>query len=116
MKKLTLQITRNNFDAILQGTQKIETRYIYPNTAKRYFVDPDAEELTLREYDVLYLINGRRKDSPRLTVEVKDVEWHIMVDEETGEDVVYVEDGTEYLGAMVIYHLGKVLSTENIQL
>ena len=129
MKKLTFQITKDSFQAILKGEQKVEHRYVYPSNQKKYvkfkccgkvydtqdeIPDDDADiEVIPVDYDVLYLINGRRKDAPRLTVEVKSAEFVIFTDEE-GNDIIYNENGVEYVGCQVWYHLGKVLSTENV--
>lgn len=129
MKRLTLQITKENFQAILNGEQTVEHRYIYPSNVTQYVYfkhdgkeykkegdipDDDKEvEVVPIKYDVLYLINGRRKDAPRLTVEVKNAEYVIFTDEE-GNDEVFEENGQEYLVCQVWYHLGEVLSTENI--
>ena len=109
---LTLQITKDSFDEILSGRQKEETRNVYPNTAKRYLVDPD-NSIELRKYDYLYLINGRQKNSRRLKVEVKGVEMKVLTDEK-GEDIIYEENGEEYIACRVFYKLGKIVSTENI--
>ena len=68
----------------------------------------------LPEYDYLYLINGRRKDAPRLKVEVASAEFVILTDED-GNDATYIENGQEYLVCQVWYHLGKVISTENAE-
>lgn len=130
MKKLTLQITKENFNTILNGTQKVEHRYIYPSNASRYIYykhagkiykkddeipeDDQPIEVIPVKYDVLYLINGRRKDAPRLTVEVEKAEFIVCTDE-NGNDVVYTENGVDYLVCQVWYHLGKVLSTENVK-
>lgn len=129
MKVLSLQINKESFQAILKGEQDVEHRYVYPSNVSRYVYfkhdgkeykhqeeipDDDKEiEVIPVEYDVLYLINGRRKDAPRLTVEVKSAEYVIFSDEE-GNDEVFEENGKEYLVSQVWYHLGKVLSTENI--
>ena len=65
------------------------------------------------KYDALYLINGRRKDAPRLMVEVKNAEYVIFTDED-GNDETFEENWQEYLVSHVWYHLGKILSNENI--
>lgn len=129
MRKLTLQITKGNFDTILSGEQKVEHRYVYPSNASRYVfyrqdgkdyknMDdiPDGDEevdVIPVKYDALYLINGRRKDARRLTVEVESAEFVVITDEE-GNDLIYTENGVEYLVCQVWYHLGKILSTENL--
>ena len=130
MKKLTLQIKKENFDAILSGEQKVEHRYVYPSNVTRYVYfrhegkdykkqedvpdDDKPMDVIPIDYDVLYLINGRRKDAPRLTVEVESAEFVTFTDED-GNDMIYEEDGKEYLACQVWYHLGKVISTENVE-
>lgn len=129
MKKLTLQIEKANFQAILKGEQDVETRFIYPSNAKKYVhfvadgvtyateaeIPEEAKDIECvpNKYDVLYLINGRRKDAPRLLVEVKDAEF-VILEDENGEEYYYEENGNEYLVCQVWYHLGKVLETENV--
>ncbi|WP_304237234.1 MULTISPECIES: hypothetical protein [Phocaeicola] len=129
MKVLTLQINKECFQDILNGKQDVEHRYVYPSNVKKYVyfrhkgidytrqedIPDDGEniEVVPVKYDALYLINGRRKDAPRLTVEVKSAEYVIFTDEE-GNDLVRVENGVEYLISQVWYHLGKVISTENV--
>ena len=129
MKVLTLQINKECFQDILNGKRDVEHRYVYPSNVSRYVYfrhdgkeykrqedipDDDKEiEVIPIKYDALYLINGRRKDAPRLTVEVKSAEYVIFADEE-GNDLTKIENGVEYLISQVWYHLGKVISTENI--
>lgn len=129
MNVLTLQIDKECFKDILNGKQKVEHRYVYPSNVARYVYfnhdgksykrqddipddDKDIEVVPIK-YDALYLINGRRKDAPRLTVEVESVEYIILSDE-NGNDVTFEENGQEYLVSQVWYHLGKILNTENV--
>ena len=118
MKVLTLQITRDNFVKILKGEQKVETRAVLPNVAKRYVTITDnADEsidVEVIEYDALLLINGRRKDSPRLTVEVTESKIVYPVDEE-GNNITYEEDGEEYVSCWMEYKLGNVLNEINTE-
>ena len=74
-KVLTLQITRNNFVEIMQGRQKVEHRYIYPSNANKYIAEMEDEdaEIKPREYDALYLINGRRQNAPRMLLDVENI-------------------------------------------
>jgi len=75
--------------------------------------DTNGKKIYQIKYDALVLINGRRKDAPRLTVEVKSAEFIIFTDED-GNDQVFEENGKEYLVCQVWYHLGKILSTDNV--
>lgn len=131
MKKLTLQIDREYFQKILKGEHKIEHRDVYPSNVTRYVYfecegktykkqsdipDGDSEIRVIPiEYDALYLINGRRKDAPRMLVEVESAEFIICQDKD-GNDMTYERDGQEYLVCQVWYHLGEVLNTENVKL
>ena len=129
MKVLTLQIDKECFLDILNGRQNIEHRYVYPSNVTRYVYfrhngidykrqedipDDGANiEVIPVKYDALYLINGRRKNAPRLKVEIKSAEYIIFTDEE-GNDLTKTENGIEYLISQVWYNLGKVISTENV--
>lgn len=120
-KILKLQIDRPCFKAILKGEQKVEHRFVYPHNANRYVIQEEKPDengdfelvVTPVHYDALTLINGRRKDAPRLTVEVVSAEFVVLTDED-GEDKTFVESDTEYYVCQVWYTLGKVICTENI--
>lgn len=111
-KVLTLQMTREYFYEVLEGRQKVEHRNIYPNNYKQY-VTKIEEGAQCKYYDYLYFINGRRKDAPRMFVEVVDADFVIITDE-NGIDQTYIQDGVEYLVCQVWYHLGKVIYSENV--
>jgi len=129
-KVLTLQIDKECFGTILSGEQKIEHRYVYPNNATRYvYFEVDGKTYKHQDdipdnvsefepkpvhYDALYLINGRRKDAPRMMVEVESAEFVILTDEE-GNDLTYMYNDQDYYACQVWYHLGNVLFTENVK-
>ncbi len=121
MKKLTLQINKESFQNILKGEQKVEHRHVYPTNAKRYVIETESEdengELLVDvkpvHYDALVLINGRRKDAPRMTVKVVKSEFVILTDE-NGEDLTFEENGSEYYVCQVWYTLGEIIETENV--
>ncbi len=120
-KMLKLQIDRQCFFAIFNGEQNVEHRNVYPTNAKRYVIETESVdengELLVDvqpiHYDALVLINGRRKDAPRLTVKVVKSEFVILTDE-NGEDLTFEENGSEYYVCQVWYTLGKIISTKNI--
>lgn len=116
-KRLTLQIDRPSFQNILNGCQHVEHRFIYPSNANRYVTQTQTDEgldVQCVKYDELYLINGRRKEAPRLTVLVEKAEF-VPFSDEDGNDLLQVgPDGEEYLVCQVWYYLGKVTSTENV--
>ncbi len=114
-KRLTLQIDRPCFKDILNGVQTVEHRYIYPSNAKRYVTQTETPEgLDVRpiQYDELLLINGRRKDAPRLVVSVKRADFVVFTDGE-GNGLTFTENGEEWLVCQVWYYLGEVISHEN---
>lgn len=127
-KVLTLQIDRECFEAIRRGEQKIEHRYIYPRNVRQYVyfecdgksyqqqddIPDNGKNITILpvKYDALYLINGRRKDAPRMMIEVEKAEFYILTDEE-GKDLTFMQNGIEYYASQVWYHLGNVVFTEN---
>lgn len=116
MKILTLQIRKENFEAILAGTQKVEHRDILPKTASRYInqsITDESNEIEVIQYDALCLVNGRQKNARRLTVEVKKATLVNLVDD-NGELVTYWENGEEYVACGMEYELGEILSTQNV--
>lgn len=118
-KSLTLQITKENFVQILKGEQKVEHRVIFPNTMKRYLywegdINNPTHGIDIVEYKELYLINGRKPDSPRLRVEVTLNELIFLTDE-NNEQITYFEKGEEWDAMEMWFHLGKILETENCE-
>lgn len=127
-KVLTLQIDRECFQAIQKGKQMIEHRYVYPYNAKKYvYFEADGKTYQRQDdmpdditefktipihYDALYLINGRRKDAPRMMVKVKNEEFYILTDE-NDKDLTYNYNDEEYYACQVWYHLSDIVFTEN---
>jgi hypothetical protein len=114
MKILTLQITGNNFEAILKGVQKIETRKILPNTINKYFTNPNTEKMKVIKYDALRLMNGRTHPIPELTIQVLKEEVVFETDE-NGNDITYIDDqtGEECVLCFMAYHLGDIIDSKN---
>ena len=114
MKILTLQITGGNFEAILKGVQKIETRKIQPNTIDRYFTNPNTENMKVIKYDALRLMNGRTHPIPELTIQVLKEEVVFETDE-NGNDITYIDDqtGEECVLCFMAYHLGDIIESKN---
>lgn len=115
-KRLTLQIDRQCFKDILNGVQVVEHRYIYPSNANKYVTQTELPDGGLDvqpvKYDELYLINGRRKDAPRLTVKVKRADFIVFTDAD-GKELTFTEKGEEWLVCQVWYYLGEVIANEN---
>ncbi len=117
MNTLTLQITGDNFEAILKGSQKIETRLCdTPKLINRYFFVNDKGENEIRKYDALRLINGRGKSgtNPELIVKVVETNWHDYIDEK-GKQMTYEFEGDEYPYIGIEFKLGKVIEHKNIE-
>lgn len=120
MDKLTLQIDKKLFNAVLKGEKKVE-RFIYPNNAKRYVTETESEDengelivtVTPIHYDTLRLKLGRKEDAQIIEVEIKDSEFVVLTDEQ-GEDLTFEQNGEEFYVCQVWYTLGNILSTENI--
>ena len=123
MKILTLSIKQKYFDQILEGTKKNEIREIRPKNFKKYaryvFNGVESEEdiwgedddvaIVPVKYDAIKLLTGEYKGTrPWLLVEVAGADIFIETDEK-GEDIVYEEDGKEYVAAGIEYKLGKIL-------
>lgn len=106
MQILQLIIKEHFLADIVQGKKKIETRDIRPGSAKKYIGNMD--ELTPKGYDAIQFYAGYNKDRKKALVEIKAAEILIVADED-GNDLVYEENGEEYLEAVVQYKLGKVL-------
>ncbi|MBR1525139.1 MAG: hypothetical protein IJ640_00565 [Prevotella sp.] len=119
MKTLTLQITRDCFCNILDGQQQTEHRYIYPSTASRYILQHDNGDGTcdveLNYYEALRLINGRRKDAPRLLVEVVGADIIEYRDENGNVAKAKDKHGMEYYVYGIRYQLGRVISSKNTE-
>lgn len=121
-----MSIKQKYFDEILAGTKKTETREIRPQNAGKYIyyhtadkdytakeVDeiPDDVDVELKaiKYDALKLLTGAYSGKrPYIIVEVKDANPYIITDGD-GNDVVYEQDGKEYLLAEIEYKLGDIL-------
>lgn len=114
MKILTLQILGGNFEAILKGVQKIETRKILPNTINKYFTNPNTEKMKVIKYDALRLMNGRTHPIPELTIQVLKEEVVFETDE-NGNDITYIDDqtGEECVLCFMAYHLGDIIDSKN---
>lgn len=116
MKVLTLSIKQEFFDQIKAGTKTFEEREIRPNNVTKYCVlddegyvdEVDGKPITV-QYDAIKFLTGAYKGTrPSMTVKVKSSEVIIITDED-GEDIVYIEKGEEYLASIIRYELGEIL-------
>lgn len=116
MSTLTLQIKREFLDKILSGEKTEEFREIRPKNSKKYIEYIQAEndeDVQPIQYKQIQFFNGYAKDRPEVMIKVKKSIIQIIEDE-NGEDIVYEEDGQEYVVAQMVYSLGKIISRKNI--
>lgn len=118
MKILTLQITAGNFEAILKGEQKVETRLCDSLTLmkRHYELNQDNGGWDLKKYDALKLINGRKNNAPELVVKVTDYLIEFFEDE-NGDELIFtdVKTGEEMPFTRVCYRLGEVIEYKNAE-
>lgn len=116
MNELVLSIKQKYFDQIKSGEKKIETREIRPQNVTKYCEFADEEHRDLigpRHYDQIRFLTGPYKDKRQsMTVQVLDATIIFYVDEETGEELWYEENGEEYSECDIEYQLGDILSCD----
>lgn len=89
MKVLTLNIRKEFFDAIINGSKKIEYREVKQTTLNKFtYVDEADGKRYLRRYDALRLFVGYHKDAESALVQIVD---------------------TTFVDGVVAYHLGMIL-------
>ena len=127
MNILTLSIKQKFFDEIKEGKKKKETREIRPSTSKRYIsykyngksikedqvpLDADPSKIVCEpvRYDAIRFVTGEYKGKrPSMLVQVTGAKIYILTNEETNEEIVYEENGREYVAAQIDYTLGKII-------
>lgn len=128
MNILTLSIKQKFFDQIISGEKKQEFREIRPKNAKKYIkyicdgkeygADEDlpengAVDVMPIKYDAIKFLTGEYKGKrPFAVVEVKDAKVQLLTDE-NGEDIVYEENGIEYILSQIVYELGDIIERSN---
>ena len=128
MNVLTLSIKQKYFDEILSGKKNHEYREIRPKNAKKYITYfcngrkykadeemPEEGEIFIHpiKYDCIKLLTGEYKGKrPYIIIEIKNAEVQILTDDK-GNDIVYKENGEEYLAAQIDYTLGRILEKSN---
>lgn len=108
MRDLQLIIKQEHLEQIVAGTKLVETRDIRPKTAKKYIIDDGVSELKPVDYDTITFFAGYNKNRKTATVQVLSAGISILVDDD-GNNLVYEENGEEYVEAIIEYHLGEVL-------
>ena len=111
MKKLTLRIDKAHYQAVLDGSVKVEERFVYPNNSDRYVVEAEnadgAVTINPVHYDCIEYICGRGDKTKKMTVKVDDAAFIILTDE-NGDDLTYEENGEIFVVCQVWYYLGAV--------
>lgn len=118
MRILTLQIKKAYLDDILSGKKKNEYREIRPKNAKKYVIqDPEAQNeddyLNPVHYNAIQFFNGYAKNRPEALVKIEKAMIEILEDED-GNEIVYEENGAEYVMAQMNYSLGDIISRKNV--
>ena len=114
MKILTLIIKQVFFDAIISGKKKTETRELRPKSETKYIEYDQEGNFDAKEFDAIRLYVGYRKDRDTLLVEVKNVEFEDLVDE-NNNPIELEENGVEYDAMNIVYQLGKVLEVNGVK-
>lgn len=123
MRILNLIVKQEWLDKILSGEKTVETRNITPTTASKYIYYQDETgkvykryedvpedilpEAVPYQYDAIRFFAGYRKDRKSALVEVKGCKIYTLTDD-NGEEIIYMEDGNEYVAAQIDYSLGKI--------
>lgn len=117
MKILTLQIKKPYLDAILSGEKTEEYREVRPKNVEKYLIGNieanSNEPIDIVQYDAIRFFNGYATNRPEVLIEIKETFIDFIVDENE-EDIIYEEDGVEYLTVQMTYVLGKVIERKNI--
>jgi len=110
MNVLTLSIKQKFFDQILSGEKKSEYREIRPNNASKYCkFNLKNEFIEVVKYDQIKFVTGQYKgERPFAIVEVLGAEVALFTDD-NDKEIVYTENGIEYLAAEIEYALGKII-------
>ena len=99
---------------MLQDMYILNTMAKDTNGKKIYQNDDKDVDVVPIKYDALVLIKWQTKKMRHvLRWRLKSAEFIIFTDED-GNDQVFEENGKEYLVCQVWYHLGKILSTDNV--
>ena len=105
MNILTLIIKQKYFDEIIAGTKKNEYREIRPHNAKKYVVE-QGENVAPVKYDAIRFYVGYNKNRATALFAISNILIEILEDEE-GNDIVYEENGQEYIMAQMNYEIGS---------
>lgn len=130
-KTLTLNLKRVYFDEILAGKKTHEYRDIFPENEKKfvYYQIGDktfsgGENLPSEEecpgeviphpvkYDRIKFLTGAYAGKrPYMIVEVVDAQINYIKDEQTGEQIIVLDEATgiEFIAAQLDYTLGKII-------
>ena len=86
---------------------------IRPKNITRYCeVDDNKEYVKNRDFYAIQMYVGYNKNRASLLIECTGSETVILTDDK-GNDLVYTENGKEYVVADIIFNLGKILATDN---
>jgi hypothetical protein len=115
MKTLHLVLKKIFFDQILAGTKKNEIRELRPKSASKYIEyenDEQGEVAVPKKIDFLRLYMGYETNRPYFDIEVIDAQIILIVDE-NGNEIIFVENDVEYVEAQIEYILGEIKLKHN---
>ena len=110
MKVLILPTTVRQFQKIISGEKKIETREIRPNTQDRYVILDDDEAITdIIPYDAILF----RTFGASALVEIKSTKLYEIAND-LGEPQYYDYHGKRHQWIDIDYTLGDVINKQGI--
>ena len=123
MKILTLIVKQKQFDEVIKGTKRVETRQIRAMLAHKYICHKDKDGNIYEkdtdipegvdtntvpvEYDALKLFAGFNKDN-NILIEVKSAKIIILAND-MNDVLEYEHKGSAYLIADIKYQLGNII-------
>jgi hypothetical protein len=104
MENLTLNVKKKWFDMMLSGEKKEEYRGIKPHWQDKIYNYLDMPEPTIKHFDTITILNGMKKNTPKIVFECKG----III----GNAVPEWSDN--WKGEVFVIKLGNIIETKNI--
>lgn len=114
MNELTLTVTREDYDEILNGRMTEIYQEVTPYNVKQLLQRDDHGKIVRNEYGnsepiqykYIRFCTGVGPERESFKILVKGAYSEIFVDEDTEEEITINHDGQEFLCEQVIYELG----------
>lgn len=112
MNILTLIITQANFDKIISGEKKIETREVRPTTEKKYVViNKEGAIVDVLVYDAIRFYVGYNKDRDSALVKVEGEQLIEIVDEKD-QPIYYTHKNEKHQMIDIEYSLSDIIEKD----